>query len=333
MFELEKDVLDLSKAKIEKIKADEIFVQVHGTRNYWISNCGRLINNLRGYYHIHKTGNVHYTITVIDIDGSKYPIDTCPSKLVAEHFLEFVEGQKRVWFIDGDKTNNYYKNLINVTQIEYSALQEKRITVLELGRSQGYIPYATVKGNKARDIYNGMIKRCYDEETKKQYPHYADSTMYAGWKKDFELFQEWYESNYYECENEQMVIDKDLLCKGNKEYSPDKCCILPWTLNAMLSNCKRHYIRKAKWKQDKGFPFGVRYDECREKYYGQIKLNKALGDDGQIVTLSYWDTPEQAFAEYKRHKEACILLMADKYKDKIPKKIYDALCRVEVEPW
>lgn len=333
MFELEKCVLDMKKAKIKRIRDDEIFVQVHRTQNYWISNCGRLVNNLRGKYRMHKTGDVHYTINEIDENGRKCPLDTFPYRLVAEHFLESVQDKPKVWFIDGDKTNSYYKNLIYVDSYEYDDLQTERVTISGLGRSQEYIPYATVKGNKARDIYNGMLMRCYDAEFKKRYPHYAESTMYEGWKKDFELFQEWYEFNYYECENEQMVIDKDLLCKGNKEYTPDKCCILPWKLNVMLSNCKRHYVRRVRWKQDKGLPYGVRYDECREKYYGQISIDKALGGDGQVVTLSYWDTPEEAFAEYKRHKEACILLMADKYKNKIPKKIYDALCRVEVEAW
>jgi hypothetical protein len=37
-----------------------------------------------------------------------------------------------------------------------------------------------------------------------------------------------------------MAIDKNILFPGNKEYAPDKCCILPQTLNTMLSNCKKH---------------------------------------------------------------------------------------------
>jgi hypothetical protein len=37
-------------------------------------------------------------------------------------------------------------------------------------------------------------------------------------------------------------------------------------------------------------------------------------------------TPEEAFAEYKRHKQ-------DKYKNKVPKKVYDALLRVEVRQY
>jgi len=50
-----------------------------------------------------------------------------------------------------------------------------------------------------------------------------------------------------------------LLFPGNKEYAPDKCCILPQTLNTMLSNCKKH--RLPKWKSAKmDLPLGVRYD-------------------------------------------------------------------------
>jgi|GEM_PF-4684274 len=57
------------------------------------------------------------------------------------------------------------------------------------------------------------------------------------------------------------------------------------------------------------------------KYYGQIK---PCGYD-EVITLSYWDTPEKAFKEYKKIKQADILLMAAKYKNKIPKNVYEIL--------
>lgn len=47
------------------------------------------------------------------------------------------------------------------------------------------------------------------------------------WKNSRYTFAEWYSSNYYECSGERMTVDKDLLNRGNKEYAPDKCCILP----------------------------------------------------------------------------------------------------------
>ena len=76
-------------------------------------------------------------------------------------------------------------------------------------------------------------------------------------------------------------------------------------------------------------PLGVRYDERMNLYYVEIK---PFGYD-ETIALSYWDTPEEAFAEYKRVKQADILMMALKYKDRIPKHVYEALTKYEVKPF
>ena len=87
----------------------------------------------------------------------------------------------------------------------------------------------------------------------------------------------------------------------------------------MLSNRKKHRSKSKNAGND--LPLGVRYDNRIKMYYGVIK---PYGHD-EAIRLSYWDTPEEAFVEYKRHKQADILIMADKYKNKVPKKVYDAL--------
>ena len=51
----DKGVLDIKKSGIELISNDEVFVLVNGTNNYWISNHGRLTNNLHGKFYMHKT--------------------------------------------------------------------------------------------------------------------------------------------------------------------------------------------------------------------------------------------------------------------------------------
>jgi len=314
----DKRVLDTKKSGIELIANGEVFVIVNGTNNYWISNYGRLTNNLRGNFYMHKTGNAHYTLS-----GSKFKIETFTDKLVAEHFLEKPDKCNRIWHIDRDKNNNFYRNLVWVNNEEYIDLERGILLVEELGRQQEYVPYITLKSNTAYSIWNGIYKRCYKDKDV-----YEGSFMCDLWLNDKDSFAEWWSAEYYECDGEAMAVDKDLLFPGNKEYAPDKCCILPQTLNTMLSNCKKHKLPK--WKTAKiDLPLGVRYDSSMKMYYSEIK---PYGHD-EIIRLSYWETSEQAFEEYKRHKQADILIMADKYKNKVPKKVYDALLRFEVKPY
>ena len=314
----DKRVLDTKKSGVELIANDEVFVIVNGTNNYWISNYGRLTNNLRGNFYMHKEGYVHYTIS-----GSAYKIETYTDKLVAEHFLENPKKYKRIWHIDRDRNNCFYRNLVWVNDEEYIDLERGILRVEELGRQQEYVPYITLKSNTAYSIWNGIYNRCYKGDEA-----YEGSFMCDLWLNDKDSFAEWWSAEYYECDGESMAVDKDLLFPGNKEYAPDKCCIIPQTLNTMLSNCKKH--RLPKWKSAKmNLPLGVRYDSSMKMYYSEIK---PYGHD-EVIKLSYWETPEQAFEEYKRHKQADILIMADKYKNKVPKKVYDALLRFEVKPY
>ena len=314
----DKRVLDTKQAKIELIEKDEVFVIVERVSSYWISNYGRLVNNLHGDFRLHKMGNAHHTI-----EGR----ETYTDKLVAERFLEYpqVDGKLYLWHIDRDKDNCYYKNLIWVNYKEKQQLENGNMTIDDLDRKQEYITYMTLKSNRAHRIWSGIYNRCYIRDDV-----YDGSTMCDLWKDDPDAFAEWYNSEYYEVDGESMAVDKDLLCPGNKDYSPDKCCILPQSLNTMLSNSKKHRAPKkyGRYVRYVDLPYGVKYDEKREKYFGRIK---PFGHD-ETIDLSYWETAEEAFAEYKRVKEADILLAAVKYKNKIPKKVYDALLRVEVKP-
>ena len=95
----------------------------------------------------------------------------------------------------------------------------------------------------------------------------------------------------------------------------------------MLPKRKKH---RSIWKNVRtDLPLGVRYDSGVKMYYGEIKT---FGHD-EMIRLSYWNTLEEAFEEYKRHKQADISIMADKYKKKVPKKVYDALLRFEIKAY
>ena len=240
------EFLNISKAGFEPIAKDEIFVQVHNTHNYWVSNYGRVVKNLKGKdnFYMYKTGNVHLTLTSYYVSGERIPKDTYVKDLVAEHFLFRQKGKDTIYFVDGNKENNYYKNPVLIDSKELYAIKNGIVSVDEFLARQEYIDYL-YKGNQTvRTAYNMMYKRTHDKEFHEYFPQYADATMYKPWEDDPELCMEYLESILYRCNGEQMVVDKDLLCKGNKEYAPGKICWLPYTLNVMLSNSKKHYNAK-----------------------------------------------------------------------------------------
>jgi len=61
------------------------------------------------------------------------------------------------------------------------------------------------------------------------------------------------------------------------------------------------------------------------------KYRAVLNIDGKNVKLGHFNTPEEAFMEYKRHKEALIIVIADKYKGKIPDKVYETMMNWKID--
>ena len=236
--------------------------------------------------------------------------------------------RNRIWHKDGDETNNWYKNLIYVNNGEYKDLKAGKITWQELNIEQEYIEYENKATQIAYRVYDGIKVRCKDTtENDKIGRCYNKSTMCKEWLDDPKSFIKWYLEHYYEVDNESMAVDKDLFGDGSGMYAPKFCCILPQSLNSMLSNCKKHYL-EGQEKEDV-LPLGVRYNGKIDKYYAQITLFGTT----DLITLSNWDTPEEAFAEYKMMKEADIKLVAAKYKNKIPEDNYKKLLEVEVNPF
>lgn len=86
------------------------------------------MNNLHGDFRMHKTGYAHYTLS-----GINKKIETYTDKLVAEYFLENPHNYNKIWHIDRDKNNCYYRNLIWVNNEEYIDLQRGILLVEELG--------------------------------------------------------------------------------------------------------------------------------------------------------------------------------------------------------
>ena len=83
-----------------------------------------------------------------------------------------------------------------------------------------------------------MIERCYLEKKKDIHPsYYGISEISEEWQC-YANFANWYDSHYYEV-NERLHLDKDILYKGNKIYSPHHCIFVPQRINLQFGKSGR----------------------------------------------------------------------------------------------
>lgn len=155
------------------------------------------------------------------------------------------------------------------------------------------------------------MTRCYEEKSLKKSPSYIGCTVCEEWHY-FKNFQEWFIENFYEIDGEKMMLDKDILIKNNREYSPNACLFVPSRINSA-------FVKRRKCRG--GYPIGVCYDGKNKKYVASVRSAK----------IGRYKTQEEAFQHYKIAKERELRLMADEYKNKIPKKVYDAIYNYRIE--
>ena len=160
---------------------------------------------------------------------------------------------------------------------------------------------------KEYQCWRDMIRRVYGDTEKSKF--YKNCSISKEWY-NFQNFAKWYKDNYYQIDNERMELDKDIIYKGNKIYSPDTCIFVPQFINKIFTKNN---------KNRGNLPIGV------SKFKNKYKVSC----DGKYIGL--FNTPEDAFNAYKQEKEIYIKEIAELYKDKIPKILYTALINYKVE--
>ena len=163
--------------------------------------------------------------------------------------------------------------------------------------------------------WSRMMCRCYSSIPKKSHKTYKDCLVCEEWL-NFQNFAEWFDKNYYEIDEGRMELDKDILVKGNKIYSPEACIFVPKRINTLFVKCDTNRGE---------YPIGVNWHKGQERFVSRCQTLE------KRISLGYYDTPEEAFEVYKTFKENYIKQVADEYKNQIPKELYDALYRYKVE--
>lgn len=187
---------------------------------------------------------------------------------------------------------------------------------------------STPSERKAYEAWSHILHRCYDEKIHKKYPYYKECSVAEVWHS-FKNFKEWYfkqpQLSYKEeISGNRWSIDKDILIRGNKVYSPETCCVVPNEINAIV-------VKPSPRSSHTDLPEGVGYIKPRtvnsKKGY-TARLHRGNGESDRY--LGYYDTPEEAFLIYKKAKEDRIKEVANKWKGKIADNVYDALMNWEV---
>ena len=177
-----------------------------------------------------------------------------------------------------------------------------------------YICWDGSKIRKEYDLWSSMLARCYSPKSHKARETYIGCTVSENFKS-YTHFYEWCNRQVGFSEN-NFELDKDLLSGVSKYYSEGTCVFLPQEINVAL-------IKQNKKRGD--FPVGVTYHKNTGNFVAQLSTSagrKRFGAFNNVI---------DAFAAYKKAKEAYLVELAEKWKDKIDDRAYEALMNYEVD--
>lgn len=160
---------------------------------------------------------------------------------------------------------------------------------------------------KSYDVWSSMIKRCYSTKSYIYHPTYIGCTVCEDWHY-YPTFKRWFDKNYIET----FQLDKDLIVKGNKIYSPDTCVFIPSQINTLFHDQK---------KTRGNYPIGVTKCERLGKFIARMSV------DSRTKHLGVYTDPHIAHQVYLLAKKDHIISVANEWKDKINSNVYEALMR------
>lgn len=174
------------------------------------------------------------------------------------------------------------------------------------------------KDTKEYKAWHHILERCYDNKLKEKRPTYQDAVCCDEWLC-FENFYKWLHSQdnfdkwYF---GNRWAVDKDILVKGNKVYSPETCCLVPDYINVVFAQRHRGKL-----------PTGVTINYQRYQAGCTNPFTK------KREYLGTYDTMEEAFQKYKQRKEEIIKQIAEReyVNGNIVRQCYEAMTKYQVE--
>lgn len=153
--------------------------------------------------------------------------------------------------------------------------------------------------------WSHMIGRCYGPNQDTYAPTYAGCSVDPIWH-NFQNFSTWIETQKGYGKS-GWHLDKDIICPGNKVYSPEKCKLVPAVVNTFFS----------KPTKDNDLPVGV--NRSLNKYTAEARfLNKS-------TYLGTFSTPDDAHSAFLQFKKSSTVKLIELFKEDLEPEILEAL--------
>lgn len=158
--------------------------------------------------------------------------------------------------------------------------------------------------DEAYCAWKDMLRRCYDEKFHLNRGTYADCSVCEDWH-NYQNFAKWF---YKQKRQTGWQLDKDILIKGNREYSPRACRFVPVAINSLFSRVP---------------------DEIKNDYTGVRRVRSSyraeLTVGSKRISLGAYKSAEEASAVYVKAKNERVKSVANHYREFICNDIYTAL--------
>ena len=206
-----------------------------------------------------------------------------------------------------------YRTTITSSRIADGSIKDKLLPrIYNVGIVGSKYPTDT----KHYRVWYSMLQRCYDKflhtKVNKTYKNCTVSENFL----HYEYFYEWCNKQIGFADS-HFELDKDLLIKGNGMYSEHTCVFVPREINiAMIkSNASRGNLF-----------IGVTFDKACNNYRSHVGIG-----NGKRLDLGSFKTEVEAFNAYKQAKENYLKDLANKWKNQIDIKAFNALTNYQVE--
>lgn len=143
--------------------------------------------------------------------------------------------------------------------------------------------------------WKSMLDRCYSPSRQKKQPYYKGCSVDTAWWR-FSTFKAWMETQDWEGNQ----LDKDLLCPGNKLYSPETCVFISRKVNMFITEARKN----------KGlYPTGVVFLKNLRKF------RACCTNDGVAINLGCFRSAEDAHGAWLECKLTLARLLAEQQSD------------------